>query len=232
MMHRAARALWRRLLHRPVACHGRPPVGMELRRGASSASRLREAALESVPIHQRNHPSEFNRHEVFDHVAFISYMAMWYRPTLYVEYGIREGACVEAVMPHCREVWGIDTAIYRSRDPRFKFFHMTTREFAQTLVRSEPKIDMAFIDACHESEAVLQDFDDLFPWIIDDGMVFLHDTHPIAEEYTVPGLCSDCWKTPGVLKERYGDRVEVLTIPIMPGLTMVRKVRRVAAPWL
>ena len=164
----------------------------------------------------------YGKLEIIDHPYIISYMAQWWKPNLYVEYGIRDGACVSRIIPHAKETWGVDIEPYSNSDPRFKFFQMTTRDFKKVLQERNPTIDMAFIDACHQCDVVLQDFDDLFPYMIPDGIIFLHDTYPIAEEFTVPNYCNDCWKVPGELKKKYGSKIELLTLPVMPGLTMVK----------
>lgn len=185
----------------------------------------------ALPIHLRNTPDEHHKLEIFDHPFMISYMAKWYKPNLYVEYGIRDGPVVSKILPYCKEVWGVDINFYQNDDPKFKFYQMTTRDFAEVLKEKNPIIDMAFIDACHQSDVVVQDFDDLFPYMIDDGLIFLHDTYPMDEQYTNPMYCNDCWKTPSILKEKYGKEIDLLTIPIMPGLTMVRKCKK-SPPWV
>ena len=187
----------------------------------------------SVPIHLRNTPSEFQRLEIIDHPYIISYFAKWFKPDLYVEYGIRTGDCIKQVMPYCKKAWGVDSMHCSFSHPNYSFFNMDTRKFkTDILERDKPVIDMAFIDACHQSDVVVEDFDDLFPYIIEDGLIFLHDTYPMSEKYTQPEYCNDCWKVPNILKEKYGNTIEILTLPIMPGLTMVKKVRKEPLPWM
>ena len=186
----------------------------------------------SVPIHLRNTPQEHGRAEIIDHAFLISYLAKWYKPNLYVEYGVRGADCIYQVLPYCKKVWGVDIAPSYYRHPDFEFFQMSTREFKGVLETRKPVIDMAFIDACHKSEVVLQDFDDLFPYVIEDGLIFLHDTYPMSREYTSPDYCNDCWRVPNALKNKYQGRIEILTLPVQPGLTMVKKLRQTPLEWM
>jgi predicted O-methyltransferase YrrM len=42
------------------------------------------------------------------------------------------------------------------------------------------QIDLAIIDACHDTDYVINDFFKVLPWIRTGGIVLLHDTHPSA----------------------------------------------------
>lgn len=44
-------------------------------------------------------------------------------------------------------------------------------------------IDLAVIDASHESDAVLNDFEKIIPFMSRSGIVFFHDTHPSGEAH-------------------------------------------------
>ena len=48
---------------------------------------------------------------------------------------------------------------------------------------SEPVIDFAIIDACHDTEYVLNDFLKVEPFVRPGGIVLLHDTHPSFQEH-------------------------------------------------
>lgn len=188
--------------------------------------------MSTIPIYLRNTPEEHKKLEIIDHPFIISYFAEWYKVNLYVEYGISTGACLKKVLPYCKKAWGVDLNPIPFHANNLEFFNMSTRDFKKVLISRNPVIDMAFIDACHQSDVVLQDFDDLFPYIIDDGLIFLHDTYPIDVKFTEPNYCNDCWKTPDLIRNKYGSAIDIITFPIMPGLTIVRKRGKVLLPWM
>jgi len=43
---------------------------------------------------------------------------------------------------------------------------------------AEGSVDLAVIDACHDTEYVLSDFLKVQPYVAPDGVVLMHDTHP------------------------------------------------------
>jgi len=57
-----------------------------------------------------------------------------------------------------------------------------------------PKIALGFIDGDHTYEQVKKDFNNLFSYIVDGGFVFLHDTFPPNESWTVPEKCGTVYK--------------------------------------
>jgi len=89
-----------------------------------------------------------------------------------------------------------------------------------------PPVAMGFIDGCHNYEQVKRDFNNLLQYVVPDGVVFLHDTFPISEDYvqcearggTVYKLRQDLEKTGGLdcftFTKTVGDSM---------GITMVRK---------
>lgn len=175
-----------------------------------------------LPIHRRNTWPP----EAFDHPQFIASLAKWYKPTLFVEYGLREGACTKVYAPFCKKIYGVDLQIDPSlvMIPNLHTFQMSTREFKSSVLDSlDEPIDMAFIDADHTSSVTFQDFEDLFPKMSENGIIFLHDTFPCEAKYMSPEYSGDSWKVPDLIKKKYGKICDVFTIPIQPGLTMVRK---------
>ncbi len=182
---------------------------------------------EKKEIHLRNVPHGYPA-VLFDHSEFIASIAKWYRPNLFVEYGVENGTATRIIAPHCKRLVGVDINPECNHDiPKFEFYNVSTREF-KTLFLDKLKepIDMAFIDAEHTSGAAFQDFEDLFPHLIESGIIFMHDTYPCAKEYLITGYCGDVWRVPDMIKAKYGRECEILTIPIQPGLTMIRKVTR------
>ena len=179
-----------------------------------------------VPIHLRNVPPPM---ETFDHASILQLFAKWIKPNLYVEFGVREGPVLVTVAPFCKKVHGIDINPINSgicnKFNQLTPFQMTTDNYVDLLNKIDPKliIDMAFIDAHHESTKVFKDFEGLFPYVIEDGFIFLHNTYPYDKCMTSPILCNDCYKVPDMIKNKYQDVCEIVTLPFNPGLTIVKK---------
>lgn len=47
-----------------------------------------------------------------------------------------------------------------------------------------PVVDYAIIDACHDIDYVINDFQKVLPYMSGRGVMLLHDTHPQMEEHT------------------------------------------------
>ena len=74
----------------------------------------------------------------------------------------------------------------------------------------------------HKSEQVVIDFEYLYKYIKTGGFIFLHDTYPCMIENLKPSACNDCYLSPIIIKQKY-PLLEMLTLPINPGLTIIRK---------
>lgn len=176
-----------------------------------------------IPIHRRNLPGN---PEVFDHVGFIANMAMWYKPEIFVEYGTSTGLTAKACAPYCGRLITVDVSHNQFVGPKpsnVQLCTCSTRNFKEILPTLESTIDMAFIDADHCADSAFADFEDLFPYITKNGLIFLHDTYPCEGKWTEPRYCGDSWKVPDRIKKKYSDVCEIVTLPIQPGLTMVKK---------
>jgi len=181
------------------------------------------AHIEEIePIHLRN---KNKTAEYIPHAHIISVIAAGYRPNLFIEYGVSNGGATKVFSKYCGKVFGVDIVVPKNLDlPNFTFFHMTTREFKKNVLDTlDEDVEMAFIDADHKWEEAFQDFEDLFPHLIENGIIFIHDTFPCLKKWIDPRYCNDSWIVPHKIKEKYGHLCDVLTIPIQPGLTMVRK---------
>ena len=172
-----------------------------------------------IPIHLRNIPPPL---ETFDHSSLLAFFAKWIKPALYVEYGVRSGTSLMQVAPYCEKVHGIDINPIEFTPPKnVTFYQMSTDDYTERILVAKPMIDMVFIDACHESNQVFKDFEGIYPHVIEDGFIFLHDTYPYDQYMTVPHLCNDCYKVPYMIKEKYN--VELVTLPFNPGMTIIKK---------
>jgi hypothetical protein len=148
--------------------------------------------------------------------------------TNYIEYGIRWGENFREIHKLVPGVcYGVDinvlTQHHSLASDRIKLYEMPTDTFGETVL-SSINFNAAFIDADHSSTAVLKDFKYIFDQIDVGGYVFLHDTYPCAESFLDPGGCNDCYKVPGTIKEKYNGKLELLTLPLNPGLTIIRKI--------
>ena len=180
-----------------------------------------------IPIHLRNVPPPM---ETFDHPSFLAQMAKWIKPNLYVEFGIRHGTSLEQIAPYCKKIHGVDINPINSeltnQFPQLVFHQMTTDEYVSDIInkmKPSPNIDMIFIDACHESNQVFKDFEGIFPFVMEDGFIFLHDTYPYNICMTAPDLCNDCYRVPYLIKNKYSNMCEMVTLPFNPGLTIIKK---------
>jgi len=163
------------------------------------------------------------------HESFIEFLASYLKPDVYVELGVYDGSTFNKVYPHVRGwAYGVDIKplMDDSDKPNCSITTNTTKEFA--VLWSEDiheDIDLIFIDADHSKEAVLKDAQAFLHWLkLDTGIMVLHDTWPLNKQQTAPGYSGDCYKVTAELKNHYGDGIEVLTIPVSYGLTLIRRV--------
>lgn len=57
-----------------------------------------------------------------------------------------------------------------------------------------PKIALGFIDGDHTYKQVRKDFFNLSKYVVEDGFIFLHDTYPIDESWTIESKCGTVYK--------------------------------------
>ncbi len=175
----------------------------------------------TTPIHLRNVPPP---PEKFNHAAFIAYLAQWLKSDTYLELGVRSSPVIPKMLSLARTCIGVDLNPYNLTAVNLEFYQMSTDDFFQNIMKPNPRtIDMVFIDANHSHEASLRDFDNVFPYVQEDGFILLHDTYPCSEKYTSPGFCHTAYQTAWYIRTKYNDKCEILTLPFQPGLSMVRK---------
>ena len=175
------------------------------------------------PIHLRNIPPPI---ETFNHIEFLSLISSWVRPECYLELGVRAGVNFQTIAKHCKKAIGVDTS-----PPPFELssnmeYHtMYTDEYFESLDK-DIMFDMVFIDADHSHQQSLKDFLNVKDRVIKDGFIFFHDTYPYNEKLFVPNLCNDVYKTALYIKQNLIDEFEIVTLPINPGVTIVKKMER------
>lgn len=172
-----------------------------------------------IPIYRRLAPP----YETIDHALLIKNIICETkgRDKTYIEYGVNDGKNIESIAECVSKAIGIDIVMYESKTQNLTMHCMTTNEFSENHLPFV-SYDYAFIDADHSSKQVLIDFDNLFKYINLGGYIFLHDTYPCEEFLLAPRFCNDCYLSPILIREKYPN-VEILTIPLSPGLTIVRK---------
>jgi predicted O-methyltransferase YrrM len=172
------------------------------------------------PIYRRLLPPPA---EVLDHVTIMKAIASTLGSNInYLEYGVSTGHSLLNMAKVVHKAFGVDVVNnIRAQVPNnTEFFKMTTDRFSEEHVR-DLEFSLCFIDADHAFSSAYKDFSNIIKYIKPGGYVFLHDTYPCAKEFLEPYLCNDCYKTPLQIKKDYPS-LEVLTLPLQPGLTIVR----------
>lgn len=144
------------------------------------------------------------------------------KPSLYLEMGVRGGQCITRVAPHAGRSIGVDL-VWPGNTEGYEFFQCSTREFIDSHLPKFRGIELCFIDADHSASAVLNDFEGVLPFMADCGVIILHDTFPEEEWRTAPNESGDCHKVASYIREHASEyNVEITTIPVPPGLSIIR----------
>lgn len=163
------------------------------------------------------------------HTKLIELLAERMRPR-YLELGIWRGETFLQVAHLCEIAVAVDTK--RQIPDNGHFFEMTTTEFLQNHGPTLAPFDLVFIDADHSHEASLSDFLLVRPLMRINGLILLHDSFPESERFRDPGLCGDVCLTADLLAKRNRElAIEVVTLPIPPGVTIVRCLTEGANGW-
>ena len=168
------------------------------------------------------------------HISFIEELARHVRPEVYVELGVHRAELFNQVIPYAGRLVGVDvdptSGGFMRKSDNTRFVCGTTEEFVQELRQAPLEIDMLFIDADHSCESVYKDFTDYFPFVKQQGLILLHDTHPGNAQLLEPGWCGDAYRA--IERLQVDSRgFEMVTIPVSPGLTICRK-RTVQLGWM
>jgi predicted O-methyltransferase YrrM len=163
------------------------------------------------------------------HETFIPELAKVLQPKVYVELGLYEGETIGRVKRACPNTWtiGVDH-IQRTIPPGVDFYKMTTVEFLERAKEMKLVIDLLFIDADHSFESSMRDFVEFSGLVPDQGVILLHDTYPKDQSFIHPGYCGTVYRTAEYL--RFAAGFEITTIPVPPGLSIVRKCQS-QLPW-
>lgn len=167
------------------------------------------------------------------HENFILHLASIIRPKIYVELGLYKCELFNRIIPYADKLIGVDILSdvekYMKKTAKTEFICSDTVSFCNQIKKSPIVIDLLFIDANHSKESVLEDFNNFFPFIADQGIILLHDGYPKNKEYSSKGYCGDAFLTIEKLSKET-DEYEMMTIPMHPGVTICRKRLR-HLPW-
>lgn len=184
----------------------------------------------TTPIHTRLVPPPV---ETIPHITFLKLLASIIQPKVYVEYGVRNGtsfnAVIDATKPFETRCIGVDVSTIENKHSLGEYYQMATDHFADNIVPTlNVIVDMVFIDACHNKEQVLRDFEKIFPYVAEDGLILMHDTYPLNEMYTTSSYCDTSYLAAWEIRnsDHYKTRTELITLPVHPGLTIIRKSSR------
>ena len=177
------------------------------------------------PVHLRTVPPP---QETFPHTELFRLIFQSMKPERYLELGVRWGGNLKELAPYCKQAVGVDFKIGDLNvelPDNVRCVNKYTDEFFEKL-KPGVMFDAVFIDADHSFEQSLKDFENVKDRVIEDGLIFFHDTYPCSEEYINPGSSGDVYRTVLYIKQNYIDEFEVMTLPFNPGVTIVKKMKR------
>jgi hypothetical protein len=155
----------------------------------------------------------------------ISTIASELKPKVYVEIGIFRCDTFNLVAPFCELAIGVDV-VEESADSmsgeNVQFVLGDREVLKSVLTKQKLKVDLVFIDGDHSSEEVVKDFSEIEGMLAENALVILHDTWPMNAAQAGTEFCSDAWKAPNKIRNRF-PQYSVVTLPIHPGMTFVQK---------
>lgn len=173
----------------------------------------------------------------FWHLPFLTVLLTNFAPNVSVEVGVAEGESTEIVSKFSKQVFSIDMDVSCEK----KINHLKNVNFMNSdswsaLDKLSHKfsntVDFCFIDGNHVSDVVYGDFVRAFKLMSDRGIVLLHDTYPKSSAYVSEEnqWCGSAFRVPEMIRTNFPE-LDVFTIPIHPGLTLVQ--RRFSRPiWM
>ena len=100
---------------------------------------------------------------------------------------------------------------------------VSTDELAVQWAKQPVPIDLLFIDAYHSHEQSLKDFKHFASYVVPNGLVIMHDTFPLSEQHEQIQYSGTVWKTAQSIKKDYREDFEIMTIPYLCGISLLRK---------
>lgn len=155
------------------------------------------------------------------HEDFLAFMAAKLRVQSYLELGVGQNETLQKVRRVCNgRMVAVDIAAPMRRVPLVHYFIKPVEEFLKNDAEGYAPYDLVFIDADHRYESVKRDFNGVWPFVAEQGLVILHDVWPKDKASTDPGYCGDAWRFAVELQKK---KYECVTIPYHPGIMIVRK---------
>lgn len=153
-----------------------------------------------------------------------------YKPKVYMELGTKKCYIFNDVSRLVPTAIGIDCGGFPPNVNRKNtyLYSMTTDDAFKVIQTTiSPEVDLLFIDACHEKNQVLKDFDNYSQFVKEGtGLILLHDTHPISKELIDPGYCHNAYEAAWEIRtnDKYKKQFEIVTLPgPWFGLSIIRK---------
>jgi predicted O-methyltransferase YrrM len=100
---------------------------------------------------------------------------------------------------------------------------MSTDDLATRWAEYKIPIDLIYIDADHSHEQSLKDFENFATYLKPNGLILMHDTFPLSEGHEQLHLSGTVYKTAEHIKKEYSDEFEIMTVPHLCGVSLVRK---------
>lgn len=159
----------------------------------------------------------------FNRTWCIQYLAQNLGTQKYLELGVCQAETLRVMANTVPECHGVDVNRPNEQLPScVKFYQMTTDSFFLRN-RYYGYFDLIYIDANHNIEYVKRDLINSLKCLQPNGLVLLDDTYPPNTTYFNPKFCEDAYLLSEYCRNTMSDKIEMLTLPFVPGLTMIRK---------
>jgi hypothetical protein len=167
-----------------------------------------------------------------DHKEVIEFFIRLLKPKNFIEIGTQFGETTNQIIHLIPgDYYAVDIFIHdnmrflSNKFQNLKLFQNSSDDFFSSQFDGK-MFEMAFIDASHNYEDTFRDFMNVKDFIVPDGIIFFHDTYPANLDETHPDLSGDCYKLPEKIRLDYNMEFEIITLPVSPGLSIARKIKR------
>lgn len=160
------------------------------------------------------------------HPKFIAGLARITRAENYLEVGVYRGETIRKVSKFCSNNVGVDIdqeAIESIAGIRnVTGFLGSLQDFC--LQPQEIKFDLIFIDANHDVQSVVRDFESAKTLISEKGLVLLHDTWPKNSNFISPQFCGTAYQAVQIIRSEH-PAWNLITITTHPGITVCQSTK-------
>jgi hypothetical protein len=108
----------------------------------------------------------------------------------YLEIGVFNGECIRQII--AKNITGVDPGAEGQIAPEVTH-RMTSDSFFESIENTGVKYDIIFIDGLHHSDQVDKDIINSLNYLIDGGVIVLHDCNPEEEVHTIVPRISGIW---------------------------------------